>query len=419
MSDADTSARPSVFISYSHDSPAHISNVLQLAKRLRLEGIPCEVDQFHESPPEGWPRWMLNQIEEASYVLVVCTETYDLRFRGKEKAGTGKGAKWEGGVITQELYDSELYNTSFIPVLLDRGDEKHIPIVLKSATYYDLSTEDGFTNLFRRLTQQPKSIVPPVAAKVTRLPTETDEGAVRKFADDVANDVTYYTAKLGSWPAASFGGEEVIAPLSATLEKVQANPDYRQSHPNVAATIYRMLGGACLIHTKLEMPDKIRQALPYLKRSLEIWPEQELLQQNVAFLQTFLHNQGGNSRDYLTAVFQILRGPRDPDIPVLVEKMSSAMSGPERQAQSWLLNQATPSPVWGFLQAVQIMLKKERNIEAAIDVTTRMLPDNKVEVQAKVGPNVFLWDVDYAQKKYESKNELTEGFMGLIRGSKT
>ena len=49
---------------------------------------------------------MMNQVDAADYVLVVCTETYYHRFRGKEKPGIGKGVVWEGAIITNELYDS-------------------------------------------------------------------------------------------------------------------------------------------------------------------------------------------------------------------------------------------------------------------------------------------------------------------------
>ena len=360
---------------------------------------------------------MLNQIDDASYVLVVCTETYNARFRGKEKAGTGKGAKWEGAIITQELYGAEQNNPRFIPILLTPGDEQHIPILLQGVTYYDLSTNEGYLRLFRRLTQQLEMRVPPVGPVRTLADSTTRDAAARKFANEIATDVAYYTAKLEIWPQQSFTGGEVITPLSAALEKVEANAEYRESYPNIVATIYRMLGGAYLIHTELDMGDKLRAALPHLKRSLEIWPEQELLDHDIASLDTFLRNQGGDTREYLTSVLRVLRGPRDPKVPELVNLMASALQGPEQQARQWLLNQATANPVWNFLQGLQLMLKKERNIDSEIDVTTKMLPNDQVEVQATIGPNVFLWEVNFAQKKYASKNELTAGFMKLIEGA--
>ncbi|HEY6969754.1 MAG TPA: toll/interleukin-1 receptor domain-containing protein [Candidatus Angelobacter sp.] len=420
MSAVDSATPPprTVFISYSHDSQQHMDNVLNLAKRLRGEGVPCELDQFHESPAEGWPRWTLDQIEQASFVLVICTEIYNLRFRGKAPAGQGKGAKWEGAVITQELYESEAQNTIFIPVLLNSDDARNIPILLKGTTYYDLSQKDGFINLLRRLTAQPRIVAPPVAKSVRRITDDEAELAARQFDKEVGTDVQYYTAKLGSWPGNSFNGEDVIPALQGTLEKVEGNIEYREQYRHIWATVYRMLGGAYLLHSKLEMGDKLRSALPKLRQSREIWPEQQGLEHSITFFETFLRNQGGDIKEYLTNVLQILRGPADPEIPTLVEKLSGAAQSPERKAQSWLLNEATPSPIWNFLQAVQLMLKKERNIDAEIEVTTNLLQEGHVEVQAKIGPNIFLWEVDLTQKTFQPKNELTQGFMGLIAGAK-
>jgi hypothetical protein len=80
---------PKVFISYSHDSPDYGERVLELSDRLRQDGIDCHIDQYEVAPPEGWPQWMINKVEWADFVLVVCTETYNLRFRGKSPQGQG------------------------------------------------------------------------------------------------------------------------------------------------------------------------------------------------------------------------------------------------------------------------------------------------------------------------------------------
>ena len=53
-----------VFISYSWDSEEHVREVLDLSNRLRSEGVDCVLDQYEESPPEGWPRWMDRKIRD-------------------------------------------------------------------------------------------------------------------------------------------------------------------------------------------------------------------------------------------------------------------------------------------------------------------------------------------------------------------
>ena len=61
---------PKVFISYAHKNQAYEDKVLELANRLRSEGIDAMIDQYEEAPPEGWPRWMEHQIMESEFVLV-------------------------------------------------------------------------------------------------------------------------------------------------------------------------------------------------------------------------------------------------------------------------------------------------------------------------------------------------------------
>jgi len=68
-------APPKVFISYSHDSPAHAAKVLALSNRLRGNGIDAVVDQYEPFPPRGWIEWMKHQVRDAQFILVVCTET--------------------------------------------------------------------------------------------------------------------------------------------------------------------------------------------------------------------------------------------------------------------------------------------------------------------------------------------------------
>ena len=165
------SAAPKVFISYSHndDRPDYKDRVLELANRLRADGIDCNIDQYEESPPEGWPRWMLNQIDWANFVLIACTQEYERRFRGNEAKGKGKGGTWEGGVIIDEIYHSQGNNSKFIPIALNLEDSQYIPSPLRSATHYNIDNDSGYEQLCRRLRNQPK-INKPSLGKLQTLP---------------------------------------------------------------------------------------------------------------------------------------------------------------------------------------------------------------------------------------------------------
>jgi hypothetical protein len=151
-----------VFISYSHDSASHEQRVLDLANRLRREGVDAWIDRYEPHPPEGWPRWMQKQIESATFVLAVCTETYCRRFEGNEKAGGGLGASWEGMLATQMLYQSGGRNDRLVPVQFD-GGSRVVPGVLQPFTRYRLP--DEYEQLYRHLTKQDE-VAPPLGKRI-------------------------------------------------------------------------------------------------------------------------------------------------------------------------------------------------------------------------------------------------------------
>jgi len=188
-----------VFVSYSHDSPEHAQRVLALSDRLRAQGIDCQLDQYEMSPPEGWPAWMNVQIKSALFVLVVCTEVYARRVSGQEEPGRGLGARWEGAIITQALYDSGGRNDKFIPIVFAESDIAFIPTFLRAVTRYDLGTPNGYQALYRHLTNQPRVIKPPLGSVEVLPPIEHDASETPKPV--AANDLPDRALLM------SFGGE--------------------------------------------------------------------------------------------------------------------------------------------------------------------------------------------------------------------
>lgn len=141
--------KPRVFISYSHDTDAHKKHVLRLSERLREDGIETRLDQYVKgTPKEKWPLWMLDQIDWAEFILLVCTETYYRRFRGHEETGKGKGVDWEGAVITQEIYNARGATIKFVPVLFGATDERVIPEPVRGHTFYVLNSEEAYQALY-------------------------------------------------------------------------------------------------------------------------------------------------------------------------------------------------------------------------------------------------------------------------------
>lgn len=168
MPEAATSLR--IFISYSHDTPAYKKLIAKFSNRLRQNAIDAVIDQAVEviNVPASWPNWMMQQIESATYVLVACSEIYKKRFEGREIKGKGKGAKYEGSIINQGIYEAEGESHKFIPIILSDkpavpGDQDLlVPSLLRQTTIYDLRHDGQFEGLLRRLFQKPEYIPEPL-----------------------------------------------------------------------------------------------------------------------------------------------------------------------------------------------------------------------------------------------------------------
>lgn len=143
-----TDKNPKVFISYTHDSKEHLALVLEIANKFRSEGINVVLDQYEQSPPEGWPKWMDQNINNSDFVLMVCTENYYNRVMDKEKEGIGLGIKWEGRLIYQHIYNSDSKSKKFIPILVKKEDIKFIPTPIQGATHYLITEEGDYDKLY-------------------------------------------------------------------------------------------------------------------------------------------------------------------------------------------------------------------------------------------------------------------------------
>ncbi len=170
---------PKVFISYSWDSNQHKARVLELCDRLRAEGVDCNIDQYEIAPSQGWSRWIIDQIEWADFVLVVCTEEYEQRFRDRAKTGRGLGVRWEGAIITQIIYDGGARNTKFIPIVFSSQELSCIPNPLRIAARYVL--EDDYEDLYRHLTDQPRAVKPELGNLVKLPPLEPKQVQLDAF----------------------------------------------------------------------------------------------------------------------------------------------------------------------------------------------------------------------------------------------
>lgn len=150
---------PKVFISYSHDTIEHKKWVLNLAIRLRNNGIDAIIDQWELKPGDDLPHFMEVNLASADTVLMICTEKY------VEKANSGKGGVgYEKMIITSNLL-SNIDENKVIPIIKQTSTTS-VPTFLKTKLYLDFSKIDdyefSFDELIRKIHNSPLYIKPEI-----------------------------------------------------------------------------------------------------------------------------------------------------------------------------------------------------------------------------------------------------------------
>jgi tetratricopeptide (TPR) repeat protein len=280
-------ASPKVFISYSHDSPAHEAKVLALSNRLRGNGIDAILDQYEPFPPGGWIDWMKRQVREAQFILVVCTETYRRRWDGGEKAGVGLGATYESGLIQQLLYDAGGVNERFVPVLLSESDAQHPPLELRRYTHFPLYTEGGYEGLYRLLTNQPR-IQKPILGQP--LPVREAKPDFRNLFWNAPPRNPFFTGRathleaihkaLTQGASAVLTQPQAISGLGGigkTQTAIEYAHLYRAEYPAVlwspADSREALLSGFATLANLLNLPQKDEQDLSVVAAAVRRWLE--------------------------------------------------------------------------------------------------------------------------------------------------
>jgi formylglycine-generating enzyme required for sulfatase activity len=233
MSDDAGSTARRVLISYSHDSEQHREAVLALAQALRSKGIDAWIDQFEPTPPQGWPRWIVEQVHRSDYVVMICTTTYKRRFEGREQAGVGRGVSYEGLLARQLLYEGKFDHQTLVPVLLPGATTQDIPLEVRAGTHHTLPEEldELVARLTDRLAVEPAPLEP-VAEPASGMPDEPDDDAedlaslYENFLEDFRrrSEPAKPKPRLERWMIVAMGAVGVIAALG-TLAAVKAGDD--------------------------------------------------------------------------------------------------------------------------------------------------------------------------------------------------
>jgi len=151
---------PTVFISYSHDSPAHKAWVVRLATDLRANGIDATLDQWDLAPGQDVAAYMQRGITTSDRVLLICSDQYVQ----KAERGSG-GVGYERLVVTAELIQN-IDTKKFIPLVRNNSANTKVPRFLGPRLYVDFSQDQQYQakleELAREILGVPSAIKPPL-----------------------------------------------------------------------------------------------------------------------------------------------------------------------------------------------------------------------------------------------------------------
>ncbi len=147
-----------VFVSYSHDSEEHSDWVLQLATRLRANGVDAVLDKWNLRLGQDLAAFMENGLSGSHRVLCICSQVYV----DKADAGIG-GVGYEKQIITAELL-ADLNRDWVVPVIRNNPQTRKLPRFLGSRRYIDFEEdrlyESKYEELLRALLDEPILPVP-------------------------------------------------------------------------------------------------------------------------------------------------------------------------------------------------------------------------------------------------------------------
>jgi hypothetical protein len=142
--------RKTVFITYSWDSLEHQQWVLNLAKDLiEKYGIDVILDEFDLKAGSDLPHFMEQAIEKADKVLIILTPKYKVKAEARVN-----GAGYETTMISQELFESDITNIKFLPIIREGNAKISSPRFLKSKVYRNMVDDKDYYSELIKLAKQ-------------------------------------------------------------------------------------------------------------------------------------------------------------------------------------------------------------------------------------------------------------------------
>ncbi len=190
-----TDLTPTVFFSYSHDSPQHKEWVAEFATRLRKEGgADVILDQWDTEHGDDLVKFMEKGVRDADRVIMICTTAY------VKKANDGNGGVgYETMVVTVEMV-RELGTAKFIPVIPPEDAQASVPSCVSTRKFVDLRdatlASRSFDELVESLHHLPSRQKPPIGLaerfRIVDHAAENERQQTKIDSDGLSGPLDYY-----------------------------------------------------------------------------------------------------------------------------------------------------------------------------------------------------------------------------------
>jgi len=269
----DETPAPQVFISYAWSNEEHKQWVLDLATRLRGDGVDVQLDRWHLQKGDDANHFMERAVsdENIKHVLIIMDRLY------KEKADDRVGGAGKETTVIAEAVYSKVKQAKFVPILRERDEvgQAYVPTYLSGRMYFDFSDDDAFEDVFEELLRHiydaPALPLPPLGKPRNFAPDVSTIGAPAKVALQRLRDAAdkdkptkIIHGKLQEFFAAFLHSLEEIRIESACPKDVHEDDLVVASLENFLPTRNRLIDALFIAATHLdggELGDEIHEWL--------------------------------------------------------------------------------------------------------------------------------------------------------------
>ena len=267
-----------VFISYAWTNDAYQKKVINLATKLRNDGIDVILDIWDLHTGADRFLFMEKSVSESDKVLILCNKEY------KEKADNRYGgAGQETMIIAPEVYEKTAPE-KFIPIIMERSllGKEYIPQYLKSLIYIDFTdknVESQYQNLLYAIHGVTKNTKP----KIGDIPSYIKERVSAENSHENEQEKSNFSKRLGSIiemiNMANFERERINLEIIGDMMGLKSVNEQNRYYYGVEEPPYEFIEKLCKVLGINEKWMKFGKDTPYRNELKTYYNAEEMLEE--------------------------------------------------------------------------------------------------------------------------------------------